>query len=213
MGTHVKAVSAAGTNDDMAQYGGLKSTTVRVSDDTKRLLDRLREQDGAAGSFDELLFRVLSAMVQPELPLGIQAQKGAGAGRRAAGSDDVAALRAEVENLNGQVVELIDTVGSLLALLDGQAQDPGTGLLFNWRRAKHAHAGKLPKPGKDGMVRENELFGRSEPESEAGVWVQAPSGAYLTERDATLTSDAVEAIRAEVLDKKAAAKKPGTKTR
>ena len=209
MGTQNQgAPVAAGREEEMAGYRGLQNTTVRVSGDTKRILDRLREQEGAA-SFDELIFAVVNRLVQQELPLDLPAPR---PGRRAVvlpdSSEDVAELREQVEELQVHVAELYELTGRLAALLDGYARDPLTGALFLWRAedVQRGPAGKLPKAHgpkheRAGIVEHDRtLFGRNEPESEAGAWLKAPSGAFLTERDGTLPPGALEEIRGVARD-------------
>lgn len=171
---------------DRSPKAVLGSTTIRVSNSNKELLEQVRRAMGAR-TFDEVVSELVRQSQQAGLP-GL----------------DLVSLAQHLGATEAEAPEVAGLAGELAGVFSGVLVDPESGVLFKWEKRPHGATKKLPEPGKDGMVRSEAGF--FDDASEAGAWVEAPSGCYLTDRDETLPDAVVAAIRAAAKEKKRAKK-------
>jgi hypothetical protein len=178
----------------MAQARRTDTTTVRVTGETKALLDQL----SGGKSMDKLLREL--AMLRAGTPVHATPP---GTYAIEIGEDDLPADFVERVERVERAVEGLAGLASLnvAALLS----DPQTGVLFDITRAPSGDEknGKedgvilLPVNGEQ-FAREGSVGIFSDEPPAPGVWVRTPSGVYLTDRDDTLSDDLVVLVRRQL---------------
>jgi hypothetical protein len=167
---------------DRSPKATLGSTTIRVSNSNKELLEQVRRATGAR-TFDEVVSELVKQSQQAGFP-GL----------------DLVSLAQHMGAAEEEGPELAEVVGELASTFSGVLIDPESGVLFKWQKRPNGATKKLPEPDAEGLVRGEPGFFDSP--TEAGAWVQAPSGCYLTDRDDTLPDAVAAAIRTAAKEKK-----------
>jgi hypothetical protein len=179
-------------------------TTVGLDQETKALLDELRPEGMSNRDFLYQLARQAAAEDGRELPA--RPARPRGEFEFEIGFDDLPVKLIErierIEGMGARIEQIEQTVAQTVAQLKALnvaalLPDPQTGATFDVTRAPSGTSSReIAEPDDQGFaLRDEGFFGSSAPES--GPWVQAPSGAYLTDRDDTLPDAMVAMIRAK----------------
>ncbi len=175
-------------------------TSVSLDQDTKDLIDQLKPAGVSHKDFLYELARKAAAAEGREVPeIAARPIQPRGVYEFEIGFDDLPAeLIERIEGIEQAVGEIRAVAEQLKGLnVASLLADPQTGAMFDATRAPSGTSSrKIAEPDDQGFaLRDEGFFGSSALES--GPWVQAPSGAYLTDRDDTLPDAMVAVIRAK----------------
>jgi hypothetical protein len=171
----------------MARANVAGTTTVRVSGQTKAMLDQL-----SGGKSMDALLREL-ALLRAGTPAAV-------------GRPGTYEIEIGEDDLPASFVERVERIEEMLSGLEGSTvlPDPVTGVLFDIMRApsdddRRGKGGEfilLPREGEE-FAREGSVGAFGKAPKVPGFWVRTPSGMYLTDRDDTLSEELVAKIRAK----------------